>query len=72
VLVLSRRPGEQIAIGESGDITVRVLGITVDGKVRLGIVAPAEIPVHRQEIYREIYGGNCRPLPSNSAALQSA
>jgi len=49
-----------------------VLGITVDGKVRLGIVAPAEIPVHRQEIYREIYGGNCRPLPSNSAALQSA
>jgi len=51
MLILSRNTGEQIMIGDS--ITVRVLG--VNGKqVRMGIEAPKEISVHREEIYAKI------------------
>jgi carbon storage regulator len=47
MLVLSRRVDERIVIGNG--ITVTVVQIRGD-KVRLGIQAPAEIPVHRQEV----------------------
>jgi len=48
MLVLSRQRDESIMIGDDVEITiVDVRG----GKVRLGIVAPKEIPVHRREIY---------------------
>lgn len=48
MLVLSRKIEEEINIGET--ITVKVLEIRGD-KVRLGITAPIEVPVHRKEIY---------------------
>lgn len=48
MLVLSRKSNESIVINNS--ITVTVVEIRGD-KVRLGIVAPKEIPVHRQEVY---------------------
>jgi carbon storage regulator len=51
MLVLSRKRGETIVIGE--DITVTVLATEGD-RVKLGIDAPAEIPVHRKEVYRRI------------------
>ncbi|MDA0284197.1 MAG: carbon storage regulator [Planctomycetota bacterium] len=47
MLVLSRKTTESICIGDG--IEVRVLEIS-GGRVRLGITAPAEIPVHRSEI----------------------
>jgi carbon storage regulator len=47
MLVLTRHVGEQIVIGE--DIVIEVVQIRGD-KVRLGIIAPVEIPVHRSEI----------------------
>jgi carbon storage regulator len=51
MLVLSRKVGESIVIG--GNIVVTV--VRAEGEVvRLGIAAPAEVPVHRQEIYNEI------------------
>ena len=54
MLVLSRKCGEVITIGNG--ITVMVLA--VDGnRVKLGVAAPAEVPVHREEIYQKI--GNC-------------
>lgn len=49
MLVLSRKRDERIIIGISGDIVVTVLEIHND-KVRLGIEAPREIPIVRQEL----------------------
>lgn len=51
MLVLSRKRGEQVVIG--GDINVVVVEIRGD-KVRLGIEAPKETPVHRQEVWAAI------------------
>jgi carbon storage regulator len=54
MLVLSRRRGEAIMIGDG--ITVTILA--VDGaRVKLGIAAPAEVPVHREELYERL--GDC-------------
>ncbi len=53
MLVLSRKKNESIVINT--DITVTVVEIRGD-KVRLGIVAPKEVPVHRQEVYEAIHG----------------
>jgi carbon storage regulator len=51
MLVLSRKENEGIVIGEG--IVVRVMGIE-DGRVRLGIEAPREVPVHREEVFEAI------------------
>ena len=51
MLVLSRKKNESIRIGD--DITVTVCEIRGD-KVRLGIEAPPETPVHREEVYEAI------------------
>ncbi len=51
MLVLSRKRGETVVIGSG--ITVTVVAVHGD-RVRLGVVAPAEVPVHREEIYRKI------------------
>lgn len=51
MLVLSRKLGEQVAIGR--DITVTVLSVQ-NGRVKLGFQCPAEIPVHREEVRRQI------------------
>ena len=51
MLLLMRRIGESILIGD--DIKVQILGIK-GCQVRLGIAAPKEISVHREEIYNKI------------------
>ena len=51
MLVLSRKKNESIVIGEQ--IVVTVVEIRRD-KVRLGVHAPRDVPVHRQEVYDEI------------------
>ena len=49
MLVLSRKVGESIRIGD--DITVVVVDVRGD-RIRLGIEAPKEVPVHRGEVHR--------------------
>lgn len=51
MLVLSRRLGETVVIGN--DIRITVLGIT-GAQTRLGIAAPTDIKVHREEVHRRI------------------
>lgn len=51
MLVLSRQRDETIMIGD--DIEITIVDIRGD-KVRLGITAPTEIPVHRKEVYEAI------------------
>ena len=51
MLVLSRKKNESIVI--NNDITIVVVEIRGD-KVRLGVEAPKEVPVHRQEVYEAI------------------
>lgn len=57
MLVLSRQRDESIMIGDN--IVITIVDIRGD-KVRLGINAPAEIPVHRQEVYEAIQRENLR------------
>jgi carbon storage regulator len=52
MLVLSRKCGEKIVIPQQ-NITLTVLEIRGD-RIRLGITAPPEVPVHRQEIWQRI------------------
>lgn len=55
MLVLTRRVGEKIVIGN--EIVVEVLSVSGEG-VRLGIVAPRETSVHRHEVFAEIEAAN--------------
>ena len=51
MLILTRRIGESLMIGDQ--VTITVLGVD-GGQTRLGINAPKEISVHREEVYRRI------------------
>jgi carbon storage regulator len=59
MLVLSRKTNENIVI--DGRIVVKIVR-TEGNFVKVGIEAPPEIPVHRQEIYEEIQRGNHKAL----------
>lgn len=59
MLVLSRKKGQSIVIGDSIEITV----VDVQGDmVRIGINAPREITVHRQEVFEQIKAENQQAL----------
>ena len=63
MLVLTRKENESIMIGN--DIEVKVLDLR-DNQVKLGIVAPRSIAVHRQEVYQAIQEENAQAaVPAN-------
>ncbi len=51
MLILTRRVGETLMIG--GEVTVTVLGVK-GNQVRVGINAPKDVPVHREEIFQRL------------------
>mgnify|MGYP000278884625 CR=1 FL=1 len=51
MLILTRRVGESLIIND--DIVINILGVK-GNQIRIGIKAPKEIPVHREEIYNRI------------------
>jgi len=57
MLILTRKVGESITIGD--DVKITVLGVQGQ-QVRLGIVAPQKVAVHREEIYLKIQEENKR------------
>lgn len=65
MLVLSRKKNESIVI--NNDIVITVVEIRGD-KVRLGIEAPKDVPVHRQEVYEAIHGTKA-PAPASAPAV---
>ncbi len=70
MLVLTRKPGESIRIGD--DISIVVIEIQ-RGQVKVAIDAPREIPVHREEIYELVQDENVKAVrnvtDSNPAEL---
>lgn len=62
MLILTRRVGETLMVGD--EVTVTVLGVK-GNQVRIGVVAPKHVAVHRKEIYERIQ--NAKP-PIKKAA----
>ena len=63
MLILTRRVGETLVIGD--DVSVTVLGVR-GNQVRLGVNAPKDIAVHREEIYQRIQNEKSGEISSES------
>ncbi len=66
MLILTRRIGETLTVGD--DVTITVLGVR-GNQVKLGINAPPEVAVHREEIYEKIQRekAQANPGPADAA-----
>jgi carbon storage regulator len=66
MLILARRPGERVVIG--GNVVVTVMEITGQ-TVRLGIAAPEDLPVYREEIWLAVQSENLAAAQSSPDSL---
>ena len=60
MLILTRRVGETLMVGD--DITITVLGVK-GNQVRIGVNAPRDVAVHREEIYNRIHEDDTNKTP---------
>ena len=67
MLILTRRVCETLMIGD--DVSLTVLGV-IGNQVRIGVSAPKEVAVHREEIYQRVHSGDV-PEPGNEAEPKS-
>jgi len=68
MLVLTRRPGESIVVGQ--DVIITVIEIK-GGQVRIGIDAPRNVQVHREEIYEQVRQENIAAVASSQKAKEA-
>ena len=68
MLVITRKRGETIVIGEGIEVTV--LRVGRDG-VRLGVTAPRDVQVHRQEVYGQIRAANAAAASDANRASET-
>jgi len=68
VLVLTRRPGESVMVGD--DVVITVLEVRGD-VVRLGIRAPRSVPVHREEVFLELRAANQEAASPSEDAVEA-
>lgn len=68
MLVLTRKKGQRIVVGD--DIYITVLDVKGE-QVQIGVDAPREISIHREEVYEDIQAENLRARESTAAALQA-
>jgi len=64
MIVLRRKTGQCIRLGK--DIRIMITGIEAGAKIRLGIEAPASVPVHRLEVYEKIKAENRAAAQGNA------
>ena len=64
MLILTRKLGESIVIGDNMKVTITDIK---NGQIKLGITAPKDVTVNREEVVKEIKGGNV--LPSASGVI---
>lgn len=64
MLILTRRVGEALIIGD--EVAVTILGVK-GNQVRIGVRAPKHVTVHREEIYERIQAGQDKAPPDESA-----
>lgn len=69
MLVFTRKIDEAIIIGDG--VEVRILRVGRDG-VRIGVTAPAQVPVHREEVYKVIREANARAAADPSSLEATA
>ncbi|WP_053983203.1 carbon storage regulator CsrA [Niameybacter massiliensis] len=68
MLALTRKKDQAVMI--NGNIEIRILDIQ-DGKVKLGITAPKDVSIHREEVYIEIENNNQEALINSADTMKS-
>jgi carbon storage regulator len=68
MLIITRKPGEKIMLGD--DTVIEVIEVS-GSSVRIGIDAPRSIPVYREEIWRSVKEENAAAAQSDAAVLPS-
>lgn len=69
MLIITRRPGEKLMVGD--DVVIEVIEVS-GSSVRIGIAAPKSVPVYREEIYSAVKEENTAAAAADASQLPDA